>query len=75
MTKQGGDTWFFITANYAFGQALQRDTSKFVTDAGGKVLGRNAYPFPETTDFSAILLQAQASGAKVLGSPMPAPTR
>ncbi len=67
MTKQGGDSWFFITANYAFGQALQRDASKFVTDAGGKVLGSNIYPFPETTDFSAALLQAQASGAKVIG--------
>ena len=67
MTKQGGDSWFFITANYAFGQALQRDASKFVTDAGGKVLGANVYPFPETTDFSAALVQAQASGAKVIG--------
>ncbi len=67
MTRQGGDSWFFITANYAFGQALQRDASKFVTDAGGKVLGANVYPFPETTDFSAALLQAQASGAKVVG--------
>ncbi len=67
MTKHGGNTWFFITANYAFGQALQRDASKFVTDAGGKVLGAIAYPFPETTDFSAALVQAQASTAKVLG--------
>jgi branched-chain amino acid transport system substrate-binding protein len=67
LTKQGGDSWFFITANYAFGQALQRDASKFVTDAGGKVLGANVYPFPETTDFSAALVQAQASGAKVIG--------
>jgi branched-chain amino acid transport system substrate-binding protein len=67
MTKQGGDSWYFITANYAFGQALQRDASKFVTDAGGKVLGANIYPFPETTDFSAALVQAQASGAKVIG--------
>ncbi len=67
MTKQGGDSWFFITANYAFGQALQRDASKFVTDAGGTVLGANVYPFPETTDFSAALLQARASGAKVIG--------
>ena len=67
LTKQGGSSWYFITANYAFGQALQRDASKFVTDAGGKVLGANVYPFPETTDFSAALLQAQASGAKVIG--------
>ena len=56
-----------LTANYAFGQALQRDASKFVTDAGGKVLGANVYPFPETSDFSAGLVQAQASGAKVIG--------
>lgn len=67
LTKQGGNSWYFITANYAFGQALQRDASKFVTDAGGKVLGANVYPFPETTDFSAALLQAQGSGAKVIG--------
>lgn len=67
MTKQGGNSWFFITANYAFGLALQRDASKFVTDSGGKVLGANQYPFPETTDFSAILVQAQSSGAKVIG--------
>ena len=67
MTKAGGDSWFFITPNYAFGQALQRDATKFVTDAGGKVLGDNVYPFPETTDFSSPLLQARASGAKVVG--------
>src|SRR5215218_1583770 len=65
--RSGGDTWFFITANYVFGQQLQRDTARFVTEAGGKVLGSATYPFPETTDFSALLLQAQASGAKVLG--------
>ncbi len=67
MTRQGGDTWFFITANYAFGQALERDAAKFVTDAGGKVLGNNVYPFPETSDFSAALLQGKSSGAKVIG--------
>lgn len=67
MTKAGGDSWFFITPNYAFGQALQRDASIFVAEAGGKVLGANVYPFPETTDFSAPLLQARASGAKVVG--------
>jgi branched-chain amino acid transport system substrate-binding protein len=63
----GGDSWFFITANYVFGQQLQRDTSAIVTKAGGKVLGSALYPFPETTDFSSYLLQAQASGAKVIG--------
>lgn len=65
--RAGGDTWYFITANYVFGQQLQRDTARFVTEAGGKVLGNDTYPFPETTDFSAQLVQAQASGAKVLG--------
>jgi branched-chain amino acid transport system substrate-binding protein len=67
LVKTGGATWFFITADYAFGQALQKDTTRFVTEAGGKVLGSVAYPFPGTTDFSSFLLQAQASEAKVLG--------
>jgi len=67
MVKTGGDSWFFITADYAFGKALQRDTTDFVQGAGGKVLGSVAYPFPGTTDFSSYLIQAQASGAKVLG--------
>ncbi len=67
MVKAGGDSWFFITADYAFGKALQRDTTDFVTGAGGKVLGSVAYPFPGTADFSSYLIQAQASGAKVLG--------
>jgi len=65
--KAGGDSWFFITADYAFGTALQRDTTEFVTQAGGKILGGVRYPFPGTTDFSSLLLQAQASGAKILG--------
>lgn len=67
MVKAGGDTWYFITPNYAFGTATQRDTTKFVEAAGGKVLGSQLYPFPETTDFSAFLVKAQASGAKILG--------
>jgi branched-chain amino acid transport system substrate-binding protein len=67
MVKAGGDSWFFITADYAFGHALQRDTTAFVTGSGGKVVGGVAYPFPGTSDFSSYLLQAQASGAKVLG--------
>jgi branched-chain amino acid transport system substrate-binding protein len=67
LAKAGGDTWFFITADYAFGTALQRDTTAFVTAAGGRVLGSVKYPFPGTTDFSSLLLQAQSSGAKVLG--------
>ena len=65
--KDGGDTWFFITADYAFGHALERDAASFVTAAGGKVLGEALAPFPGTTDFSAFLLQAKASGAKVIG--------
>ena len=67
MVKAGGTSWFFITADYAFGKALQRDTTSFVEAAGGKVSGSVAYPFPGTTDFSSFLLQAQSSGAKVLG--------
>jgi branched-chain amino acid transport system substrate-binding protein len=67
IVQQGGDTWFFITADYAFGQALERDTTQVITKMGAKVLGSIRYPFPETTDFSAMLVRAQASGAKVLG--------
>ena len=67
MVKAGGDSWFFITADYAFGAALQRDVTGFVTEAGGKVVGSVKYPFPGTTDFSSLLLQAQGSGAKILG--------
>ena len=67
MVKAGGDTWYFITADYVFGQQLQRDTTAFVTADGGKVLGSRQYPFPDTTDFSSLLVQAQSSGAKVLG--------
>jgi branched-chain amino acid transport system substrate-binding protein len=67
MVKAGGDSWYFITADYAFGRALQRDATDFITGAGGKVLGSVTYPFPGTTDFSSYLIQAQASGAKVMG--------
>jgi len=67
MVKAGGDSWFFITADYAFGHALSRDVGNFVTGAGGKVLGNVRTPFPGTTDFSSYLLQAQSSGAKVIG--------
>lgn len=67
MVKAGGDTWYFITPNYAFGEATQRDTTRFVEAGGGKVVGGQIYPFPETTDFSAFLVKAQASGAKILG--------
>ncbi len=63
----GGKTWFFITANYAFGQLMRDQTAQVVKAGGGKVLGDAPYPFPQTTDFSSFLLQAQASGAQVLG--------
>ncbi len=66
MVKAGGDSWFFLTADYAFGHSLERDTSAVVTKAGGKVVGAVRTPFPGT-DFSSFLLQAQASKAKVIG--------
>ncbi len=66
VVKQGGDTWFFLTADYAFGQALEKDTTAVVLANGGKVLGSVRHPFPGT-DFSSFLLKAQASGAKVIG--------
>jgi branched-chain amino acid transport system substrate-binding protein len=67
MVRAGGDTWFFITADYAFGHALERDTAEFVRQAGGRVIGQVRTPFPGTTDFSSFLVQAQASRAKVVG--------
>lgn len=67
MVKAGGDAWYFLTADYAFGKQLQSDTSTLIKASGGKVLGAAQYPFPGTTDFSSFLVQAQASGAKVLG--------
>jgi branched-chain amino acid transport system substrate-binding protein len=66
IVKTGGDTWFFLNANYAFGLALERDTAAVVVKNGGKVLGRVRHPFP-ATDFSSFLLQAQASKAKIIG--------
>jgi branched-chain amino acid transport system substrate-binding protein len=67
MVKAGGDSWYFLTADYAFGKQLQADTSALITKSGGKVNGASLYPFPGTTDFSSFLVQAQSSGAKVLG--------
>jgi len=67
MVKAGGDSWYFVYPNYAFGEAVQRDTARFVKEAGGKVMGAESYAFPETTDFSSAIVKAQASGAKVLG--------
>jgi len=66
MVKSGGDTWFFLTADYAFGQALERDTSAVVLANGGKVLGTVKHPL-NASDFSSFLLQAQSSKAKVIG--------
>jgi branched-chain amino acid transport system substrate-binding protein len=66
MVKAGEDTWFFVTADYAFGQALERDAANVVTSNGGKVLGDVRHPL-NTSDFSSFLLQAQASNAKVIG--------
>src|SRR6476646_2466854 len=67
MVKAGGDSWYFLTADYAFGKQLQADTTALVQAAGGKVMGSSPYPFPGTTDFSSFLVQAQSSRAKVLG--------
>jgi branched-chain amino acid transport system substrate-binding protein len=66
ITKHGGSTWFFITADYAFGHALERDTAAAVEKNGGKVLGEVKVPL-NTPDFSSFLLQAQASKAKIIG--------
>jgi branched-chain amino acid transport system substrate-binding protein len=66
VVKTGGDSWFFLTADYAFGHALERDTSAVITENGGQVLGAVRHPL-NTADFSSFLLQAQGSGAKVIG--------
>src|SRR6266704_1628174 len=66
LTKTGGDTWFFLTADYAFGHALERDTGSVVVANGGKVLGGVKHPL-NNADFSSFLLQAQSSKAKIIG--------
>ncbi len=66
ITKTGGDSWFFLTADYAFGHALEKDTAAVVEKLGGKVMGKVRHPFP-AQDFSSFLLQAQASKAKIIG--------
>ena len=66
IVKNGGDSWFFLTADYAFGHALERDTEAVVLKNGGKVLGKVRHPFPGS-DFSSFLLQAQSSKAKIVG--------
>lgn len=69
LTKQGGDSWFFVTSDYAFGHSLERDATHFVEESGGKVVGSVRFPFGNP-DFSSFLLQAQASKAKVIGLAM-----
>ncbi|AWI59035.1 ABC transporter substrate-binding protein [Sinorhizobium fredii] len=66
LVKQGGDSWFFLTADYAFGYSLEENTANYVKENGGKVVGAVRHPLA-TTDFSSFLLQAQSSGAKVIG--------
>ncbi len=66
VVKQGGDSWFFVTADYAFGHSLESDTANVVKANGGKVLGAVRHPL-STSDFSSFLLQAQNSGAKIIG--------
>lgn len=64
--RRGGLRWFFITADYAFGRSIQADAAAVIEAAGGSIVGSAAYPFPGTTDFSALLLQAATSGAQVV---------
>lgn len=66
LVQQGGDSWFFVTVDYAFGYSLKEQTAKFVESHGGKVVGEVRYPLG-STDYSSFLLQAQSSGAKVIG--------
>jgi branched-chain amino acid transport system substrate-binding protein len=66
LVKAGGDTWYFLTADYAFGHALERDTTAVVVKSGGKVIGTVKHPL-NSSDFSSFLLQAQASKAKIVG--------
>ncbi len=66
LVENGGNTWFFLTVDYAFGHALEADTAKYVTSKGGKVIGSVRHPL-NSSDFSSFVLQAQSSGAKVIG--------
>ncbi len=66
VVKEGGDSWYFLTADYAFGESLERDVAAVVESEGGEVLGSIKHPFP-SSDFSSFVLQAQGSGAKVVG--------
>ncbi len=66
VVKRGGDTWFFLTADYAFGHSLERDATEVIVRNGGKVIGSVAHPFA-TPDMSSFILQAQSSKAKIIG--------
>jgi branched-chain amino acid transport system substrate-binding protein len=66
VTRRGGDTWFFLTADYAFGHALERDATRVIVENGGKVVGSVSHPFA-TPDLSSFVLQAQSSKAKIIG--------
>jgi len=65
LVRTGGDKWYFVAPDYAYGKALVADATKFIEQTGGKVLGATFYPFPDTTDFSASVVRAQSSGANV----------
>ena len=67
LVGEGGKKWFFITADYAFGHSLENETSRVVQASGGSVVGHAVFPFPQTTDYASFLLQAQSSGADVIG--------
>ncbi|MBP1039287.1 ABC transporter substrate-binding protein, partial [Serratia fonticola] len=66
IVKQGGDSWYFITADYLFGHSIERDTGDVIRKAGGKIVGSSKHPL-NTADFSSFLLQAQSSKAKIVG--------
>ncbi len=66
VTRRGGNTWFFLTADYAFGHALERDATRVIVENGGKVIGSVSHPFA-TSDLSSFVLQAQSSKAKIIG--------
>lgn len=66
LMRQGFDSYYMLVADYVFGQSLEKDSAKVISAGGGRILGRIAYPFPQTEEFSSLLLSAQASGAKVL---------
>ena len=66
LVKTGGNAWYFVSPDYAYGKALVADATRFVEQSGGRVTGVSFYPFPETTDFSAYVVRAQSSGANVV---------